>query len=60
MGISTNGQLHFGIKFEDGFEFPWDFDDEMKSSWRSDDIEHWWREVNGFINPKFNPLPKQK
>lgn len=36
MGMSTDGQLCFGICFEDGFEFPWD-NEEFDNS-----IERWW------------------
>lgn len=49
MGVSTNGQLCYGIKFEEDFEFPWgaeEFDG---------DITEWWRSVNGYVNPNFNP-----
>lgn len=31
MGTSTNGQLCYGVAFEEDFEFPW-----------GDDIEDWW------------------
>ena len=38
MGTSTNGQLCYGIVFEEGFEFPW-----------GDDIEDWWTyTIHGF------------
>ncbi len=46
MGQSTDGEISFGYIFEEGFEFPWD------EKW--DDIEDWWRDVNGFI-PTFYP-----
>jgi hypothetical protein len=36
MSVSTDGQLCFGIKFEEEFEFPWD----------GMELEEWWREVN--------------
>lgn len=36
MGTSTNGQISYGIKFDDGFEFPWD------SLEYEGDIENWW------------------
>lgn len=42
MGTSTNGEISFGIKFEEDFEFPWD-----SPAW-SGEIEEWWRDVNGF------------
>ncbi len=42
MGQSTNGQLCYGIAFEDGFEFPWDVKHEGE-------IDDWWAfEVHGF------------
>lgn len=39
MGVSTNGQICFGIAFEEGFEFPWGEDG---------DEENWWREQQGY------------
>ncbi len=36
MGISTDGQLSFGIALEEGIELPWD-DEEGE-----EDIEYWW------------------
>jgi hypothetical protein len=42
MGISTDGQLSFGITCEEGEEFPWD-DDKYEG-----EIEGWWRDINGF------------
>lgn len=46
MGVSTDGQLNYGIVFDEGFEFPWS---------ERDDVEDWWREVNGYENPNFDP-----
>lgn len=49
MGQSTNGQLCYGVVFEDGYEFPWDaepFDG---------DLEEWWRAENGFDDTKGYP-----
>lgn len=40
MGVSTNGQICYGVLFEEGFEFPWD-----------GDIEKWWREMQGYKPP---------
>lgn len=41
MGVSTNGQICYGILFDEGTEFPWTRDDN--------DIEHWWvYTVHGF------------
>lgn len=37
MGQSTDGQLGFGVVFEEGYEFPWE-----------DDIEDWWLNECGF------------
>ncbi len=48
MGQSTNGQLCWGSKFEEGFGFPWD---EKKCE---QDIEEWWLVVTGF-EPPCNP-----
>ena len=36
MSVSTDGQLCFGIKFEEEFEFPWN----------GMELNEWWREVN--------------
>jgi hypothetical protein len=49
MGVSTDGEISYGILFEDGFEFPWD-DDKYEGC-----IEEWWKSVNGYENPHFNP-----
>lgn len=38
MGVSTDGQICYGILFEDGYEFPWDEDG---------DIEDWWNDIHG-------------
>ena len=43
MGVSTDGQICYGIKFDEDFEFPWANDNEA--------IEGWWRKVNGYIPP---------
>ncbi len=45
MGVSTDGQLSYGCVFEEGFEFPWD--DEKYDG----DIEEWWMDISGFVNP---------
>lgn len=49
MGQSTDGEISFGYIFEEGFEFPWD---------QYDDIEDWWRDVNGFA-PTFYPYNEE-
>lgn len=42
MGVSTDGQIGFGVVFEEGYEFPWD-------KHTSEDIDDWWtEEVLGF------------
>ncbi len=48
MGQSTDGQICFGVAFEEDFEFPWS--EEKFDS----DIETWWREVGDF-EPTFYP-----
>jgi hypothetical protein len=50
MGVSTDGEISYGILFEEGFKFPWD-DDEYKGC-----VEEWWKSVNGYQNPHFDPL----
>jgi hypothetical protein len=45
MGVSTDGQICFGIPFDDGYSFPWDNGDF------SGDIEDWWRIINGYKSP---------
>jgi hypothetical protein len=48
MGVSTNGQICFGILFEEGFEFPWDTEDEDPEG----DLEEWWLyKICGYRNP---------
>ena len=44
MGVSTDGQLCFGISIEEDTELPWD------CKKYEGDIEVWWRDINGF-NP---------
>lgn len=50
MGTSTDGEISFGIMFEEGFEFPWDeeMDDGENAHDFGGDIEEWWRLMNGF------------
>ena len=44
MGVSTNGQICFGIMFEEDFEFPWTNYEDGEG-----DIESWWiYQVHGF------------
>lgn len=40
MGVSTDGIICYGIKFDEEYGFPWNDDDI--------DIEDWWRVVSGF------------
>lgn len=49
MGVSTNGEISFGFMFDEGFEFPWD-----SEKWDGD-VTEWWRGVNGYVNPEFDP-----
>lgn len=50
MGTSTDGEISFGIKFDEDFEFPWDqeSDDGECSHSFEGDIDEWWRAMNGF------------
>lgn len=43
MGVSTDGEISYGIGFEEGFEFPWDE--------HEGDLDDWWLEVNGYKPP---------
>ena len=46
MGVSTDGQLCYGILIEEGFEFPWE-----QERWDYD-IEDWWvYGICGYTNP---------
>jgi len=46
MGVSTDGQISFGILFEEGYEFPWDCEAH------DGDVEDWWiYKVCGYKNP---------
>lgn len=42
MGLSTDGQLCYGVKFDEDFEFPWG----------DGDVDDWWLEVNGYAPSK--------
>jgi hypothetical protein len=48
MGTSTDGQLCFGISFEEDFEFPWKTEED------NNDIDAWWLIVSGF-KASFSP-----
>ena len=39
MGISTDGQICFGVLFEEGYEFPWDCEEYAY------DIYIWWDKI---------------
>ena len=45
MGTSTDGQLSFGVVFEEGYEFPWDADQY------GGDLDEWWQSISGYDNP---------
>lgn len=53
MGESTNGQICYGVVFDEDYEFPWD-DEKYEGG-----IEAWWRDVNNFVNPAFNPFTEE-
>lgn len=42
MGVSTDGQIHYGVVFEEYFEFPWD-NPEFEG-----DAEDWWIKKTGW------------
>lgn len=46
---SASAVLSYGFMFEEGFEFPW-------SDTEDSDIEDWWVDVNGFVNPAECPF----
>ncbi len=52
MGQSTDGQISYGVYFEEGFEFPWS-EDKYEG-----DIDDWWRDVNGY-KPPFEPFTEE-
>jgi len=50
MTVSTDGQLCYGVAFEEGFEFPWDdYGDDYGN------IEEWWKDVKGFAPVSVDP-----
>lgn len=55
MGMSVTATLAFGFSFEEGFEFPWSNSAEDAVSV----MEEWWRKVNGFVNPVWNPYTEE-
>ena len=44
MSQSTDGQICYGVLFEEEQEFPWD-----ETHYSGDGIEEWWREESGFV-----------
>ena len=50
MGISSDGQLNYGICFDEEFGFPWNINDD------EDDIELWWENVLGFKHTLPSPF----
>jgi hypothetical protein len=42
MGVSTDGEISYGIAFPEGFYFPWV---------EHDDIDDWWLDVSGYKPP---------
>lgn len=49
MGQSTDGELWYGVVFEDGYEFPWDAESF------DGDIKDWWRAEQGFDSTRGYP-----
>jgi len=47
MGQSTDGQICFGIEFEEDYEFPWGNEE-------FEDIENWWLEAVLKFKPSFS------
>jgi hypothetical protein len=47
MGVSTDGQLCYGIPFPERFRFPWNDDNDEYSQ----DQDEWWRKINGYKPP---------
>lgn len=50
MSTSTDGQICYGILFPEDYEFPWSTNEY------EDDIDNWWRDVNGYVNPVESPF----
>lgn len=46
MSTSTDGQLSFGVKFEDGYEFPWD--GTQSADIYDGDVNDWWLVQSGW------------
>lgn len=54
MSTSTNGQLYYGVIFEEGALFPWDDEDNDESKYQGDQ-EGWWRDIVLGFKPSFCP-----
>jgi hypothetical protein len=52
MSTSTDGQLSYGVLFDQGFRFPWDTKDGHGS------LNDWWLEVKGF-KPTYYPYTEE-
>lgn len=46
MGVSTNGQICYGVLLEDGAELPWEQEEGGQ------DIDDWWRNQTGYVPSK--------
>jgi len=53
MGISTDGQLSYGVVFGEEHKFPWDAE-EFEGGY----IEEWWMAVKGYANTHYYPFTK--
>jgi hypothetical protein len=47
------GNISYGVAFDEDFEFPWDAE-----PWEGD-IEHWWLDVSGYVNPHEYPYDER-
>lgn len=54
MGTSTDGQICYGIYFEEGYEFPWG----EESEWEGD-MEEWWLIESGWTWEKEKPFDEE-
>lgn len=53
MGNNADGQISFGLLIDEDFTLPWD-----SSTWEDEGIDHWWRDINGFVD-KHTPFNKE-
>lgn len=42
MGVSTDGQLSYGVVIKEDYELPWE------NTLHNGDIDDWWLDVRGF------------